>query len=196
MTTAVPIRTARNWAKTASDRSYTVEPLEDGTGYLVTRYDQNGTFKTIAGAEHPGCTDEGAFSGVDDGHPDGRGPARSRQSARLRLQPRRETGGFGELSDFLVAAFGSARTPTPPRLVRVRLLQRVRNHWRDLRFMARRSRARARSGTANPTLNDLGGARESHGSEPVSSDNIVNDSTPAPRHEGRRRRRLGRFGVM
>jgi hypothetical protein len=55
------------WAKTASDRSYTVEPLADGSGYQVTRYDLNGTFKTIPGAKHPGCDDVGTFSGVENG---------------------------------------------------------------------------------------------------------------------------------
>ncbi len=37
------------------DRFFTVKPAEDGTGFMVTRYDMNGTFTTVTGGQHPGC---------------------------------------------------------------------------------------------------------------------------------------------
>ena len=60
------------WANSTMDRVYTVDALEDGTGYLVTRYDLDGTFTTVIGAMHPGeCTgatfdsnDVGTFNSV------------------------------------------------------------------------------------------------------------------------------------
>jgi hypothetical protein len=55
------------WAHTSENRFFTVEPIQDGSGYLVTRYDVNGTFTTIPGAEHPGCNDEVDFAAADTG---------------------------------------------------------------------------------------------------------------------------------
>ena len=55
------------WAHTNEDRYYAVEPAQDGTGYFVTRYDVNGAFTTIAGAEHPGCADAADFASSDTG---------------------------------------------------------------------------------------------------------------------------------
>ena len=52
------------WALSSMDRYFTVEPAEDGTGFMVTRYDMNGTFTTVTGGQHPGCDDAGLF--VDD----------------------------------------------------------------------------------------------------------------------------------
>jgi hypothetical protein len=49
------------WALTNEDRFFTVEAAQDGTGYFVTRYDVHGTFTTQAGAQHPGCEDDGLF---------------------------------------------------------------------------------------------------------------------------------------
>ena len=49
------------WALSSMDRYFTVEPAEDGTGFMVTRYDMNGTFTTVTGGQHPGCEDAGLF---------------------------------------------------------------------------------------------------------------------------------------
>jgi hypothetical protein len=97
------------WATTASDRHYTVEPLAEGTGYLVTRYDVHGTFETIPGARHPGCDDLERFASVESG---------SWTGVRTQMVPS-TTPGFdynpdaampasGSWSDFLVAAFNLA----------------------------------------------------------------------------------------
>jgi hypothetical protein len=51
------------WARDTQDRFFTVEPAEDGTGFIVTRYDVNGTFRTVVAAQHPGCADPGPFTG-------------------------------------------------------------------------------------------------------------------------------------
>jgi hypothetical protein len=51
------------WAMDTMDRLYSVEPAEDGTGFIVTRYDVNGTFRTVVAAQHPGCADPGPFTG-------------------------------------------------------------------------------------------------------------------------------------
>jgi hypothetical protein len=52
------------WALSSMDRFFTVKPAEDGMGFIVTRYDMNGTFTTVTGGQHPGCADAGLF--VDD----------------------------------------------------------------------------------------------------------------------------------
>ena len=49
------------WALSSMDRYFTVKPAEDGTGFMVTRYDMNGTFTTVTGGQHPGCEDAGLF---------------------------------------------------------------------------------------------------------------------------------------
>jgi hypothetical protein len=49
------------WAMDTEDRLYSVEPAEDGAGFIVTRHDLNGTFTTVTGAQHPGCTDADPF---------------------------------------------------------------------------------------------------------------------------------------
>jgi hypothetical protein len=49
------------WATDTMDRLYSVEPAEDGTGFFATRYDLNGTFTTLNGGQHPGCTDAALF---------------------------------------------------------------------------------------------------------------------------------------
>jgi hypothetical protein len=54
------------WAMDTEDRFFTVEPAEDGTGYIVTRYDVNGTFTTVPGGQHPGCTDAGVFGATTE----------------------------------------------------------------------------------------------------------------------------------
>jgi hypothetical protein len=51
------------WAMDTMDRLYSVEPAEDGTGFIVTRYDVNGTFRTVVAAQHPGCADPALFTG-------------------------------------------------------------------------------------------------------------------------------------
>jgi hypothetical protein len=59
------------WAHDDQDRVYVVEPSQAGDGYYVTRYDVNGRFTTVSGADHPGdcanafdSADKGTFSGV------------------------------------------------------------------------------------------------------------------------------------
>jgi hypothetical protein len=49
------------WANTTENRSYVVAPMQDGSGYIVTRYDLNGAFTTIPDSQHPGCQDDGSF---------------------------------------------------------------------------------------------------------------------------------------
>jgi hypothetical protein len=49
------------WAMDTTDRLYSVEPAEDGTGFIVTRHDLNGTFTTVNGGQHPGCADAALF---------------------------------------------------------------------------------------------------------------------------------------
>ena len=121
------------WAKTASDRSYTVEPLEDGTGYLVTRYDQNGTFKTIAGAEHPGCTDETEFSGVDNGTWTGVWTRKvTSDMLGFDYNPDAKLPASGSWSDFLVAAFGLAPDANPDTTsYEFDYSNECGHHWRD-----------------------------------------------------------------
>ena len=60
------------WAHDAEDRYYVVAASQDGSGYMVTRYDVHGKFTTVAGAHHPGdCENQfdsspetGDFNGV------------------------------------------------------------------------------------------------------------------------------------
>jgi len=61
------------WAHDNETRFYAVTPAQDGTGYFVTRYDVNGTYKTVVGAHDPSgdCTgapfasaQTGSFNGV------------------------------------------------------------------------------------------------------------------------------------
>ena len=54
------------WARDSMDRSFTVEPAEDGSGFIVTRYDLNGTFTTVTGGQHPGCTDADLFDATPE----------------------------------------------------------------------------------------------------------------------------------
>ena len=54
------------WARTTEDRFFTVEPSEDATGFIVTRYDVNGTFTTVPGGQHPGCADAGIFGATTE----------------------------------------------------------------------------------------------------------------------------------
>ncbi len=56
------------WALSSMDRYFTVKPAEDGMGFMVTRYDMNGTFTTVTGGQHPGCEDAGLFvDATEDG---------------------------------------------------------------------------------------------------------------------------------
>jgi hypothetical protein len=62
------------WAHDNESRLYEVTAAQDGTGYLVTRYDVDGAYKTVVGAHNPGvagCTgaaftsaQTGSFNGV------------------------------------------------------------------------------------------------------------------------------------
>lgn len=59
------------WAHDNETRSYAVTAAPDGSGYLVTRYDLNGSYTTIPGAHDPGCAgtaftsaQTGTFNGV------------------------------------------------------------------------------------------------------------------------------------
>jgi hypothetical protein len=54
------------WARDTMDRFFTVEPAEDATGFIVTRYDVNGTFTTVAGGQHPGCADAAVFGATTE----------------------------------------------------------------------------------------------------------------------------------
>jgi hypothetical protein len=121
------------WAKTASDRSYTVEPLDDGTGYLVTRYDLHGTFKTIAGAEQPGCTDEDAFSGVDNGTWTGVWTRKvTSNTPGFDYNPDAKLPASGSWSDFLMAAFGLAPDVEPATTsYEFDYYNECGDHWRD-----------------------------------------------------------------
>jgi hypothetical protein len=55
------------WANTTDRRSFVVTPAQDGSGYFVTRYDLNGTFTAIVGAQHPGCEDDSTFDTATTG---------------------------------------------------------------------------------------------------------------------------------
>jgi len=125
------------WAHDDQDRQFVVQP--NGNGYLVTRYDYNGTFTTIAGAHQPGncaatfdAADAGTFSGVwtrqvthdmtdFDYHPDAEMPA------------------SGSWVDFLGAVFGlpasiadpSGATPAPTLSYEFDYYNECGNHWRD-----------------------------------------------------------------
>jgi hypothetical protein len=97
------------WAKTASDRHFTVEPIADGTGYLVTRYDVHGTFETIAGAKHPGCDDPNVFAGVESGTWTGVWTQKvPSNTPGFDYNPDAAMPASGSWSDFLVAAFNLA----------------------------------------------------------------------------------------
>jgi hypothetical protein len=49
------------WANTTENRSYVVDAMQDGSGYIVTRYDLDGIFTTIPDSQHPGCEDDSSF---------------------------------------------------------------------------------------------------------------------------------------
>jgi hypothetical protein len=60
------------WAHDTEDRWFVVTPAQDGSGYYVTRYDVDGSYKTIVGAHHPGengntCATAGTFDSQDTG---------------------------------------------------------------------------------------------------------------------------------
>lgn len=55
------------WANTTEDRSYVVDAMQDGSGYIVTRYDLNGNFTAIVDSQHPGCQDDSSFESATTG---------------------------------------------------------------------------------------------------------------------------------
>jgi hypothetical protein len=128
------------WAHDTEDRLFTVEAAQDGTGYIVTRYDVKGTFTTVPGTHHPGdCThtfdspDTGTFNGVwtrqvtsdmDEGfdyNPDAQMPA------------------TGSWVDFLGAFFGlppsiadpNSPTAAPTLSYEFDYYNSCGDHWRD-----------------------------------------------------------------
>ena len=121
------------WAKTASDRHYTVEPIADGTGYLVTRYDLHGTFETITGAKHPGCDDPGTFASVESGTWTGVWTKKvTHDLPGFDYNPDAAMPASGSWSEFLVAAFNLAPDADPATTsYEFDYYNECDDHWRD-----------------------------------------------------------------
>jgi hypothetical protein len=133
---------AEVWAHDTENRLFTVEAAQDGTGYIVTRYDVKGTFTTVPGTHHPGdcantfdSADTGTFNGVwtrqvtsdmqdFDYNPDAAMPA------------------SGSWVDFLGALFGlpasiadpNGANPAPTLSYEFDYYNACDDHWRDASY--------------------------------------------------------------
>jgi hypothetical protein len=112
------------------DRLYTVEALETGLGYLVTRYDTNGTFTTVPGAPHPGdcgntfaSADSGTFSGVWTREITG----------DFDYKPGAAMPASGSWDDFIAAFFGASATFTDVSY-EFDYYNACGDHWRDAAY--------------------------------------------------------------
>jgi hypothetical protein len=63
-----PRQSEQSVGNTSENRYFVVAPAQDGTGYFVTRYDANGKFTAIVGAQHPGCNDAANFTVATQGN--------------------------------------------------------------------------------------------------------------------------------
>jgi len=118
------------WALDTADRFFTVQASDDGSGYIVTRYDLRGTFTTIPGAHHPGdCAN--TFDSADTG-------------TRNSVWTKKVTGTFdynpdavlptsGTWTDFLAAFFGSQATVTDVSY-EFDYYNSCGDHWRDAAY--------------------------------------------------------------
>src|SRR5262245_46505195 len=92
------------WAKDSMDSMFTVHAAEDGTGYIVTRYDLNGVYRTIAGAKRPGACDH-TFTAPRTGK--WNGVWTKKVSGDFDYNPDAAMPESGSWNDFLAAFFGA-----------------------------------------------------------------------------------------
>ena len=121
------------WAHTDEDRFFSVVPAQDGSGYFVTRYDVNGTFTTIPGREHPGCTDEGIFDSADTGTWNGVWTRHiTSDLTGFDYDPDAEVPATATWADFLTEVFGLEPTADPPTTsYEFDYYNACGDHWRD-----------------------------------------------------------------
>ena len=121
------------WAKTNEDRSFSVEPAQDGSGYIVTRYDLNGTFTTIPGRQHPGCEDAGTFAAADHGTWNGVWTRKvTKDMPDFDYNPGASMDGVVTWNDFLNKVFGLPANVDPPTIsYEFDYYNSCGDHWRD-----------------------------------------------------------------
>jgi hypothetical protein len=118
------------WAQDNMDRRFNVRPADDGSGYIVTRYDLNGIYTTVAGAPRPGdCEDtfEAAQSGTWSG------VWTKKVSGDLDYKPEAEIPASGSWSDFIGAAFGPDATEADLSY-EFDYYNNCGDHWRDAAY--------------------------------------------------------------
>jgi hypothetical protein len=112
-----------------------VDAAQDGTGYFVTRYDINGTFTTIEGAEHPGCTDEGHFDSEDVGT--WNGVWTQKITGNFDYNPDGSMEGVVTWDEFIAAIFTSDTGPAPTvtfTSYEFDYYNECGDHWRDANY--------------------------------------------------------------
>ncbi|WP_028058432.1 collagen-like triple helix repeat-containing protein [Candidatus Solirubrobacter pratensis] len=120
------------WAKTASDRFYAVKPLDDGTGYLVTRYDTKGTFTANVGAKNPGSGCDDTFTSATTGTWNGVWTKKvTSDMTGFDYNPDATLPESGSWSAFLTAAFGLAPDADPATMSYEFDYSACGHHWRD-----------------------------------------------------------------
>jgi hypothetical protein len=119
------------WAHDTEDRFFTVEAAQDGTGYFVTRYDVNGTFTTVVGAQHPGQCNGSTFDSADVGTFNG---VWTRQvTGDFDYNPDATMPASGTWDDFLAAFFGASATVTDISY-EFDYYNGCGDHWRDAAY--------------------------------------------------------------
>lgn len=124
------------WANTNEDRYFVVEPAQDGSGYLVTRYDVNGTFTTKPGRQHPGCADAANFNSADTGTWNGVWTRKVTPDMQgFDYNPDATMPASGTWGAFLTAAFGLAAGADPATTsYEFDYYNSCGDHWRDSYF--------------------------------------------------------------
>jgi len=118
------------WAHDTDDRFYVVSSAQDGSGYLVTRYDLNGTFTAVPGTHHPGdCTS--AFSSADEGTFNG--VWTKKVSGDFDYNPDAAMPASGSWADFITNVFaGNGENPTVDDVsYEFDYYNACGDHWRD-----------------------------------------------------------------
>jgi hypothetical protein len=121
------------WAHDDEDRYFTIEPTNDGKGYLVTRYDVNGTYTTIPGRQHPGCEDAGTFESEDTGKWNGVWARKvTSDMPGFDYNPDAVMPASGAWADVFTAFFGLAPDVDPPTIsYEFDYYNSCGDHWRD-----------------------------------------------------------------